>query len=285
MTTVAVPSRTCCADATRDPGAFNTAAETIRVMTAGPIAPERPPAGALTDSRPLLTAIRAEDRPVRSAVPAREAVRRGESLRPIMVGSLAAFGCLLALVREGQTSGLDVRITKALQASHGPAYGKLMHAVSWPGFPPQSRVIPPLVAVAWMAAGLPVEATCQILGWGSAGLSTLVKAFVRRPRPLPTQVVVVIAPLGGSSFPSGHVLTYCGVYGVAGYLLATRVRSDPGRIRAAAVPLGLVALVGPSRIQQGHHWPSDVAASYLLGIAWVAGIATLHRWLLRSVRA
>jgi membrane-associated phospholipid phosphatase len=31
----------------------------------------------------------------------------------------------------------------------------------------------------------------------------------------------------------------------------------------------LLALVGPSRIQQGHHWATDVAASYLLGLAYL----------------
>ena len=47
-----------------------------------------------------------------------------------------------------------------------------------------------------------------------------------------------------------------------------------------ALALALVGLVGPSRIQQGHHWPTDVAASYLLGSAYVTGIVALHRRLL-----
>jgi membrane-associated phospholipid phosphatase len=41
--------------------------------------------------------------------------------------------------------------------------------------------------------------------------------------------------------------------------------------------LGLVALVGPSRIHQGHHWFTDVSASYLLGTSYVLGLAALYR--------
>ena len=41
--------------------------------------------------------------------------------------------------------------------------------------------------------------------------------------------------------------------------------------------LGLVALVGPSRIQQGHHWFTDVTASYLLGTSYVVALAALYR--------
>jgi membrane-associated phospholipid phosphatase len=40
---------------------------------------------------------------------------------------------------------------------------------------------------------------------------------------------------------------------------------------------GLLALVGPSRIYQGHHWPTDVSASYLLGTSYLVGLIALYR--------
>jgi membrane-associated phospholipid phosphatase len=100
---------------------------------------------------------------------------------------------------------------------------------------------------------------------------------VHRPRPLPEQVRVVLAPLGGSSFPSGHVLTYVGTYGFLAYLVYTLVRPPEVRWPLSLGLLGLVAVVGPSRIYQGHHWPTDVAASYLIGIAYLIGLMALHR--------
>ncbi len=54
----------------------------------------------------------------------------------------------------------------------------------------------------------------QLRAWGTAGLSTVIKSFMRRPRPVAgTDLRVVAAELGGTSFPSGHVLSYVGTYG------------------------------------------------------------------------
>ena len=72
-----------------------------------------------------------------------------------------------------------------------------------------------------------------------------------------------------------------GVYGFAAHLANSLVR--PRWLRALVVtPLvGFVALVGPSRIYQGHHWPTDVLASYLLGIASLLGLTALYNRLKR----
>ena len=50
----------------------------------------------------------------------------------------------------------------------------------------------------------------------------------------------------------------------------------PRRI-IVAVLTGLIALVGPSRIYQGHHWATDVTASYLLGFSYLAALVTAYR--------
>ncbi len=42
-------------------------------------------------------------------------------------------------------------------------------------------------------------------------------------------------------------------------------------------PLAMVGLVGSSRIYEGHHWPTEVVASYLLGTAYVIGLMGLYR--------
>jgi membrane-associated phospholipid phosphatase len=35
--------------------------------------------------------------------------------------------------------------------------------------------------------------------------------------------------------------------------------------------------VGPSRIYQGHHWPTDVTASYFLGTSYLVALTALYR--------
>ena len=88
----------------------------------------------------------------------------------------------------------------------------------------------------------------------------------------------MLAPLGGSSFPSGHVLTYVGTYGFLSFLVYSARQAAAwcaGRCRSALV--GMIGLVGPSRIYQGHHWPTDVAASYMLGLSYLIALMALYR--------
>jgi membrane-associated phospholipid phosphatase len=191
--------------------------------------------------------------------------------------ALGAFGAIFAAVKTRMADELDVAITLRIQARRHRSLAVLMEAVSWPGFPPQSRVIPPLIAATMWVMRLRTEAAFQLMAWGTAGVATAVKGFVQRPRPLPEQVRVVLAPLGGSSFPSGHVLTYVGTYGFMAYLAYSLIRPPQARWPISLGLVGLVGLVGPSRIYQGHHWPTDVAASYLLGLSYVIGLMALYR--------
>ena len=209
-----------------------------------------------------------------------EALRRGRLLEAIIGGGIVGFGALLAVVDAKRSAALDLRATRALQRLKGRHVVEAMRLASWPGFPPQSRVMPPSIVAGWFLLGFPIEAAGQLLAWGSAVLATAAKHVANRERPVAPQVEVVLAPLGGTSFPSGHVLTYVGTYGFLAYLLATRVREPGHRAFALTLPVGLIALVGPSRIHQGHHWLTDVLASYLLGTAYVAGLVILYRRML-----
>jgi len=191
--------------------------------------------------------------------------------------ALLGFGVLFSAVKARRSDAVDIAITLQMQATRHPHLAQLMETISWPGFPPQSRVIPPLAMATMLVMGMPVEALFQLLAWGTGGVSTVVKGFVRRPRPLPEQVRVVLAPLGGSSFPSGHVLTYVGTYGFMAFLVYSVIRPPYIRWPLSLGLLAMVSLVGPSRIYEGHHWPTDVAASYLLGTAYLIGLMALYR--------
>jgi undecaprenyl-diphosphatase len=195
----------------------------------------------------------------------------------IIAGTLGLFTALFAIVRANRSAAFDLAVTLKLQERETPALGALMRAASWPGFPPQSRLIPPAVIAGWWLAGRRRASSFQLAAWGGALISTVIKAAIRRPRPLPPEVRVVVAPLGGTSFPSGHVLTYVGFYGFLGFLLSEHLRDGALRNASVASMAGLLALVGPSRIQQGHHWTTDVVASYLLGTAYLFALVELYR--------
>ena len=226
---------------------------------------------ATTDTRPPKAVAKA-------VLPPRVAVRRSRVAEIAAIAGIVGFATLLVLVRLDRTKAFDAAVTLKVQARRHPTIDAAMTVASWPGFPPQSRVIPPAIIAGLVALGLRIEALCQTVAWGTALVSTVVKAFMGRQRPVAgTDLRVVAAPLGGSSFPSGHVLTYVGTYGFLAVLAEALIR--PVALRRAIVGglVALVALVGPSRIQQGHHWPTDVSASYLLGTTYLVGVVELYR--------
>jgi len=207
-------------------------------------------------------------------------VRRSRGALRAALAGLGGFAAIFALVKTHRSEAIDFALTMRWQAVHHPWLSRAMTLVSWPGFPPQSRLVPPLLMLGLLLLNLPLEAFFQLLAWTTGGVSELLKGIMKRPRPVAgTDLRVVAAPLGGSSFPSGHVITYVGTYGWLAYVLHSVIRPRwPRRLIVAALA-ALIAAVGPSRIYQGHHWPTDVAASYLLGITYLIGLAQLYHWL------
>ncbi len=201
-----------------------------------------------------------------------------------LLWAAAATGIFAALfhnVRRGTTADLDANITHKVQVEgirHG-WFDRLMHIVSWPGFPPQSRILPPGIAAALWLRGYRLEAVFQLGAWGTGGVSSVFKRIVKRERPGPKfpHLRVVPANIGGTSFPSGHVIIYTGVYGFLAYLATLWIETRSVRRVAAGGLTALVALVGTSRVYLGHHWFTDTMASYLLGTTYLIGLTTLYR--------
>lgn len=199
-------------------------------------------------------------------------------LKLAYVGTATATSAAIALgVKTGRTQELDENLTRQIQKIDAPGFDPLMHAVSWAGFPPQSKILPLLIPTAILSAGRPLEALFQLMGWGTGAISGGIKRTMKRPRPAHPEIVVAKARLGGSSFPSGHVIIYTGVYGFLAYLAHVHIRI--GLLRKAVVGLlaGMVALVGTSRVYLGHHFTSDVTVSYLLGSSYLIGLASIYQ--------
>ncbi|MDQ3044365.1 MAG: phosphatase PAP2 family protein [Chloroflexota bacterium] len=197
----------------------------------------------------------------------------------VAVAALGVFAGLFAIVRANQSAAADVEITLRMQQRRHPLFARVLSLASWPGFPPQSGIIPATLAGGLWFLGFRLEALFQFFAWGTSGISFFFKSIMNRARPSKDhpQIRVVVARIGGSSFPSGHVLNYMGVFGFFAYLIHAHLR--PAAIRRAMISglIGLIGLVGPSRIYLGHHWATDVTASYLLGTAYLIGLTTCYR--------
>jgi undecaprenyl-diphosphatase len=221
--------------------------------------------------------------------PERIAERRGAAGIVVSIIAMAAFSGIFMIVRKNRSAATDAAITLRVQKRNHPWFDRLMHIVSWPGFPPQSRVLPTGIAAILWFRGMRLEAIFQVLAWGTGGVSTVFKRIMQRKRPSAENsgIRVAIANIGGTSFPSGHVIIYSGVYGFLAFLANTWIR--PAVIRRTVVGLltSMLSLVGISRVYLGHHWFTDVVASYLLGTTYLVALTSVYRrakrWSLRNL--
>ena len=108
---------------------------------------------------------------------------------------------------------------------------------------------------------------------GFFALSPLLKLAIQRPRPWVEGFDAVINP-AGYSFPSGHALGSGLIFGSITLVVVLALRGRPLlQVAVASAGLGVIMIVGASRVFLGAHWTSDVVAGYVLAalfllIAW-----------------
>lgn len=144
--------------------------------------------------------------------------------------------------------------------------------------------------------GMPILATCAVLAFtvvrrsftpfllmvvaagGSLLMTVLGKDAVGRLRP---DLEFAVPPYELSpSFPSGHTLNAVVIAGVTAYLLVLRQHSKRARALTILGAAVFALLMAATRVYLGHHWVTDVAVAWTLGLAWLALVITAHRLLL-----
>jgi undecaprenyl-diphosphatase len=109
--------------------------------------------------------------------------------------------------------------------------------------------------------GLFVLVACSGAGFVNAAL----KQVFQRPRP---DVVPHLREVMTMSFPSGHALTSAVVYLTLGALLMRVATRRLTKWYCMGVAALATVLVGASRVYLGVHYPTDVAAGWLVGLSW-----------------
>jgi len=192
--------------------------------------------------------------------------------------ALLGFALVLLLVRYRSPIALDLRVTRGLQRLENPALSAVLVAVTWLGWQPQQTLIAAVPLGLFFLTRRRVEGTFLVLALAIGALNDLLKLAIRRPRPSAAlDDILVHGHVLGTSFPSGHVLTYVLFYGFLAYVTYTQVRRPLLRWGLLLPMLVLLALIGPSRVYLGHHWFTDTVASYLLGGALLIGLLLAYR--------
>lgn len=187
-----------------------------------------------------------------------------------VVGSaaVAIFAIIAKAVSEGITQSFDERVLRWFETHRSPMLDKVMLEITTLG---TGVVLVMLVLVAsvflWQTQH---KWSVYLLMLGVLGgklFNTLLKEFYERPRP---SVVQWVTEVHSASFPSGHAMSSMVVYGSVAYLVGrlearTRLRRTTWTLAAI-----VILAIGISRMYLGVHYPSDVIAGFVGGLAWLA---------------
>ncbi|MFC3884019.1 phosphatase PAP2 family protein [Bacillus songklensis] len=92
------------------------------------------------------------------------------------------------------------------------------------------------------------------------------KQFFHRTRPDLHRLIEI----EGYSFPSGHAMSACTVYGMLSFLLWRHIPTRWGRGILILISITMILTIGMSRIYLGVHYPSDIIGGYFASGFWLA---------------
>ncbi len=176
---------------------------------------------------------------------------------------------------------LDEPIAAFIQGLHQPALKAFVNFSSDANWPRPAGIIAIIVIVVLAALRHVRAAICAALsGFGADFVNVTLNGIVARPRPNNVHIQVV-AHLGLHSFPSGHVTHVIAFYGFLLYFCIRQMQLHPAWRPWLWLPVVICAyfiiFIGPSRVLEGEHWPSDVLGSYLIGaLMLTVAIALYH---------
>ena len=179
-----------------------------------------------------------------------------------------AFSEIAARVRAGSTQGFDESVMHWMAAHQHPAVQRAMLEVTALG---TGTVVGMIVFVAGLFLWLNQHKHSAILlGAATIGglvLNNLLKIGFNRPRP---QVFEWGQHAVSSSFPSGHAMSSVIVYATVAYLAARLQQSLASRILTMSFAAVMIVSICASRMYLGVHYPSDVLAGVIIGLAWAS---------------
>jgi undecaprenyl-diphosphatase len=192
----------------------------------------------------------------------------------ILLGTAVALAAtwvfikLASEVREGETQAFDVAVLRYIETHHSPRLDNVMIDITFLG---TGLVVMMIVAVSgmflWLTKHKHSALLLMVATAGGILLNGLLKASFDRPRP---QVFEWGQHTVSSSFPSGHAMSAATVYMTVAYLAARLQRRHISRVSTMIAAVIVVVLIAISRLYLGVHYPTDVAAGVIIGIAWAA---------------
>ena len=206
----------------------------------------------------------------------------------LLIIGLLISGMLLLLLNEFHEeitepwlSTVDLVAMKLIHSWTAPGLTRVMFAFS--GIGSWQFLLPTVASIVVVLILLRRNADASILAiavGGSAGLNVLLKLWFHRARP---DVAWALTHEHSFSFPSGHAVAAFCFYATVTFLLV-RKRSVLTRTALILAAIFMIVGIGLSRVYLGVHYPSDVAAGYLVGTVWTATVLISALYLAKKAK-
>ena len=187
-----------------------------------------------------------------------------------IIGAFATwvFGELAETVMAGKTQAFDEAVLRWMGAHHTKLLDAAMLEITALG---TGTVVLMIVCISALFLALTRHRYSALLllvaTAGGIGLNLVLKIFFDRPRP---SVIVWGTTAVSSSFPSGHAMSATIVYSTVAYLAARLYRHAWQRWITMLIAAVVIVSISVSRLYLGVHYPSDVLAGAVVGLAWAA---------------
>lgn len=180
--------------------------------------------------------------------------------------------CLLFFIWFAQqvltsaTLRFDFRVRNVVHQLATPAATSAMKAASLIGSAAFLAALTLIVCFLFVRMARTYAAAVLIVVMGGAfAMDVVLKRIFHRMRPI---AFFGVSP-HSFSFPSGHALDSFCFYSAIVILLSSRTRYSAVKVILWIIALGLIFVIGVSRVYLGVHYPTDVIGGYLLALIWL----------------
>ncbi len=184
----------------------------------------------------------------------------------VAVVGTAMFATLASGVQAGATQAFDESVIRWLAAHRTAALDAVMMEITTLGTSIVETMVITVAALFLVPTGHKYPAILLFAStFGGIVLNAVLKLGFNRPRP---SIFIPLVHATSSSFPSGHAMSATIVYVTVAYLAARLHKRRWARWLVMTAAFVVIALISFSRTYLGVHYPSDVLAGIIIGLAW-----------------
>jgi membrane-associated phospholipid phosphatase len=184
----------------------------------------------------------------------------------IAIAGTLAFAEVGEWVQKGITQSFDVAVLEWMHQHHSPLLTQVATELTYLG---TGTVVMMIVAVAalflWHTQHKHSARLLLAAVAGNIILNGVLKLAFHRARPTVFEWQTTAV---SSSFPSGHAMSATVCYGTVAYLVIRLEKHRWSRVLTGIAAVVLILLICTTRLYLGVHYPSDVIAGMLVGLAW-----------------